>query len=252
MVILSPAKKLSEEHYEQYTQTKPRFSKETKELAEIMQSYDPADLQNLMHISPKLAELNYNRYQAWKKRPNSSHTNPAMFAFRGDVFVGLDPDDMSTEEVHYAQDHLRILSGLYGLLRPLDGIQDYRLEMGTQLKTSKGKNLYDYWGGTLTKQLKKDIKESGDKYLYNLASQEYDKVINMDDLGIEIIDFGFKERRNDKWMFISYNAKRARGLVARYILDNRITDKDSVKHFDVDGYSYNEELSEGNKIVFTR
>ncbi len=252
MIILSPAKKLSSEHYDQYTQSKPRFTKETNELIDIMQSYQPSDLQNLMHISPKLAELNYNRFQNWKKRPKSEQTNPAMFAFRGDVFVGLGPDDMTEDEVEYSQDHLRILSGLYGLLRPLDGIQDYRLEMGTQLKTDKGKNLYEFWGDKLTKQLKKDIHEKGDKYLFNLASQEYDKALTMQNLGVEIINFGFKERRNDKWMFISYNAKKARGMVARFILDNKIKDKESVKNFDTDGYLYNDEMSEENKIVFTR
>ncbi len=252
MIILSPAKKLRTDHVSKKLSTQPRMQKETEELIQIMKKKSSSDLQKLMGISVKLGDLNYERYQSWEENPNPQDTNPAILDFQGDVYQGLKAETMSDADLEYAQDHLRILSGLYGLLRPMDAMQDYRLEMGTSLKTKKGKNLYEFWGDKITHLLAEDIAVSGDKYLFNLASKEYTEALDMDKLGAEIINFGFKEWRNEKWMFISYNAKRARGMVSRYILDNKIIDEEGVKGFSEDGYTFNEELSEQNNVVFTR
>lgn len=205
-----------------------------------------------MHISDKLTEVNYNRYQNFSSRYTGSNSKAAIHAFKGDVYVGLEAETLTKSDIDFAESHLRILSGLYGLLKPMDKMQAYRLEMGTNLKNPKGKNLYDFWNGTLTSEINKTLKKNSNDLIVNLASKEYFSALDRKQLKGEIIDIGIKEYKEGKLKFISFNAKKARGLIARYIIKNRITTKKGLMGFDYDGYTYQEDLSSDNEFMFVR
>jgi len=253
IAILSPAKSLDFEKQFDIRSTSTRFNEETNQLIEVLQTKSEEEVQELMSISDNLAQLNVERYNNFKKR-TPKYAKQAILAFQGDVYQGMQAEDFIQEEHDYAQQHIRILSGLYGLLRPLDLIQPYRLEMGTKLETDKGNNLYEFWGYKITDQLKKDIKSQGDKILINLASNEYFKSVNKKELkkDFEIIDVEFKDFNNGKYKIVSFFAKKARGLMARYIVKNQIDKIEDLKGFDLDGYSFDEKDSTETKLAFKR
>jgi len=244
IAIVSPSKTMNEEKIEIKT-TKPEFIKDTKILAKEMKKYDIAGLEKLMHISTDLATLNHDRFQSFDK----AEEYPAVYLFRGDVFKGIDIDSLNDSEVDYLNNHLIILSGLYGALKPLDQIKPYRLEMGTKHKNKKGKDLYAFWGKKVKKFLEK---ESEDQILINLASKEYSKVIIPKDIKLDVYNIEFREKKKDKYPIVAYYAKVARGEMARYMAVNKVTKVEELKGFNYSGYAYNEELSKGKTLVFTR
>ncbi len=253
LLIISPAKKLSSDNQAiNIKYTYPDFLEQSEELITVLRNYSPAEISDLMNISANLAQLNYERYHTWHKNISPDNAVQALFLFNGDVYQGTDARTLSDDEIMKAQKQLRILSGLYGLLRPLDLILPHRLEMGTKLATSKGKNLYDFWRDIVTEHLNKAIKAQGDNILINLASDEYFKVIKKRDLDAEIITPVFKDYKNGKYKVISFYAKKARGLMVRYLIQNEINTIDDIRGFDLGGYVHNPELSEANTLVFTR
>jgi cytoplasmic iron level regulating protein YaaA (DUF328/UPF0246 family) len=253
LIVISPAKTLD---YETppvtRTHSKPALLKHSQRLINILRNYSALDLAELMNLSMKLAELNFERYHAWKTPFNLKNAKQAAFAMQGDVYTGLDAEGLSEEDMAFAQEHLRILSGLYGVLRPLDLMQAYRLEMGTKLPNEQGKDLYAFWGETITQTLNKALAAQDDHILINLASNEYFKSIKPKLLEGRIITPQFKEYKNGAYKTIGVFAKKARGLMSRYIIQNRLGDPQRLKTFDVEGYAFNEELSKEQEWVFTR
>ncbi len=252
LIVVSPAKSLNFDPIQQTGITKPRFIDETKELVSVMKSKSETELKSLMTISDKIAALNVDRFNSFKFPFNKSNAKPAIFAFTGDVYRGLDVSQFSQEDIKYAQQHFRILSGLYGLLRPLDLMQPYRLEMGTKLRFSEYTNLYQYWGDKIVKAINKDMKKNGDKHLINLASEEYFKSIDKTKLAYPIVQVHFKEFRGDKLKIISFSAKKARGMMSRYILRNKVNKIKDLRGFHEEDYLYSESLSSEYELVFTR
>jgi len=251
LILISPAKNLNFDPLERDLEvTQPAFLKETRQLAKTAKGLSKGQLKRLMNLSDKLTELNYERFQAFKTPFTIENAKPAALSFAGDVYQGLQASTLKAEDLNWAQDHLRILSGLYGLLRPLDLIQPYRLEMGRPLKTDQANDLYGFWKDKLTKQVNKDL--NGSQTLVNLASNEYFGAIDPNKVKSEIITPQFKEIRDGKARFISFSAKKARGTMARYIIDKRIDQPEDLKGFKRDGYKFNKALSEGNQWVFTR
>ncbi len=250
--ILSPAKTLDMSPSMEFKGSSIRFSKETNKLVKELKKYKPAKLTQLMKISDKLALLNADRYHAFSEEYTSDNSTAAGLAFKGGVYIGLAADDFSQNEMTFAQSHLRILSGLYGLLRPLDMIQAYRLEMGTKISIDDYKNLYAYWGDKITNLLQDDINESGSDVLVNLASVEYFKAINTKKLSAKILKIDFKEYRDDKLKFISFNAKKARGMMSRFIIKNGITDYKDLRGFNDEGYYFEEGLSTEDDWLFIK
>lgn len=253
LIVISPAKTLD---YESAPTTRkhsmPDFVGDSAKLIERLRKLTPPDIEQLMGISPKLADLNFGRYLNWSKDVSEDNAKQAILAFKGDVYTGLKAEEFSDEDLAYAQDHLRILSGLYGVLKPLDLMQPYRLEMGTKLDTSRGQTLYDFWGDTPAETLNSQLKKLGSQTLVNLASNEYFKSVNLDKLDAEVVTPVFKDYKNGKYKIISFFAKKARGLMSAWIIQNRIENKADLKKFDVDGYKYNEAASQGNELVFLR
>lgn len=253
LVVVSPAKNLDFESdipSKQFTQ--PSMLEDTMRLMEVCRTLSPADLSSLMKISDKLATLNANRFAEFSTPFTPDNARQAMYAFNGDVYTGLDAYSLDASTVEYAQKHLRILSGLYGLLRPLDLMQAYRLEMGTKLANSAGKDLYAFWGDRITQTLNQALAEQGDNVLINLASNEYFKAVKKKSLDGMVITPTFKDCKNGQYKIISFFAKKARGLMARYILENRVADVDGLKAFDVDGYQFSEAQSSSTELVFLR
>jgi cytoplasmic iron level regulating protein YaaA (DUF328/UPF0246 family) len=224
----------------------------SEQLLNDLRLLSPEDICSLMGLSDKLGALNYERFQEWQTPFSRDNAKQAILAFKGDVYQGLDAENMSADELTWAQDNLRILSGLYGLLRPLDLMQPYRLEMGTKFANNRGANLYQFWGEIITNQLNKLLSASPKSVLINLASNEYFKSVQPQKLKAEIITPVFMDQKNDKYKIISFFAKRARGLMSAFIIKNKITHAEELKAFDVDGYSFNSAMSEGNKWVFCR
>ena len=253
LAILSPAKTLD---YETPLKTKlnsqPIYGRESNQLIKTLRTFEPFEVASLMKISDKLADLNHKRYVEWRNKPPESKTRPAALAFKGDVYQGLEAESFSDNDLKFAQRHLRILSGLYGLLRPLDVIQPYRLEMGTKLKTSKGQNLYDYWGTKLTTGLNEALKESKEGTLVNLASNEYFGAVQPKLLEGSLLNIGFKEKRNGQLKFVSFSAKKARGLMAKFIIKERLKNPDDLKNFDLEDYKFNKKLSSELDWTFSR
>lgn len=237
-IVISPAKSLDfecESPIKKFTQ--PVFLDDSKKLIKKMREYSPEEIGKLMKISDKLSDLNYQRFSDWQTPFTSKNAKHSIYAFNGDVYDGLDAKSLSAKDIEFAQEHLRILSGLYGLLRPLDLMQAYRLEMGTKLKPS----LYEFWGDKLTKEL-------GDDLVVNLASNEYFKAIKPKN----ILKIDFKENKNGELKIIAIYAKKARGLMANYIIKNKITKAEKIKKFDIDGYKFREDLSDDKHFIFAR
>ena len=251
LILISPAKNLNFDPVDRDLEvSQPRFLKETRELAKTAKALSKGELKQLMNLSDKLADLNYARFQAFKTPFTEDNAKPAVLAFAGDVYQGLEAATMTPADLSWAQDHLRILSGFYGLLRPLDLMQPYRMEMGRSLKTAKAKDLYGFWGDKLTKRINADL--NGGETLINLASNEYFGAVDPKKIKGQIITPQFKEIRDGKARFISFSAKKARGLMARHIIDKRIESPEGLKTFRRDGYRFNKGLSKGATWVFTR
>ena len=253
LIVISPAKTLDFETPPSIPNfTIPEFLDDSAELIDELRELEPYKLSELMGISPKLADLNANRYHAWSLPFTSRNAKQSVLAFKGDVYSGLDADNLSQDELQYAQEHLRILSGLYGVLKPLDLMQPYRLEMGTKLKTRRGKDLYAFWHDRINAAINADLSNQEDPVLVNLASNEYFKSVKAEELEARIITPVFKEKRNGEYKMISFFAKKARGLMSRYIVRNRLADPDDIRGFDLEDYQYNKALSGEDRPVFTR
>lgn len=251
LLIVSPAKSLDFETTDFKEFSQPELLDQSEVLIEQLKDLEAEDLAKLMKISEKLSALNYERYQEFETPFSLKNAKQAVLAFKGDVYKGLGAEDFSEEELNFAQDHFRILSGLYGVLRPLDLMQAYRLEMGTRMKNERGKNLYEFWEGRITDQLNAALEKSG-KVVVNLASKEYWSAVKVDELDAPVYDIVFKEKRGDKYKIIAFNAKKARGLMCRYAIKNRLTKVDELKKFDLEDYRFNESMSSAQEWVFTR
>ncbi|MBL7968625.1 MAG: peroxide stress protein YaaA [Prolixibacteraceae bacterium] len=253
LIVVSPAKSL----YNQPPVSLEKFSEidflpEAQKIVSVMKKKKPAQLARLMDISDKLAELNYQRFQAWSPVFTPENSWQSVLLFNGDVYQGLQAETFSPEDFEVAQKQLRILSGVYGLLKPLDRIQPYRLEMGTSVSIGTKKNLYDFWKTKITAKLNQDLAEKNQKVLINLASNEYFSAIDSKKIKARIITPSFKENKNGQYQMVSFFAKRARGLMSRFIIQNRITNPEEMKAFDMEGYYFNNQLSTENNWVFTR
>ena len=253
LILVSPAKTLDFEQpplTQVYSQ--PDFLTHSQELIQVCRQLTPSDIETLMKVSDKIAGLNAARFGEWQPDFNLDNAKQAIFAFRGDVYTGFDADSLSEAEIAQTQSQLRILSGLYGLLRPLDLIMPYRLEMGTALSNPKGKNLYEFWGDTLTQAVNEALAESGSDIIVNLASNEYFKAIKPKKLQGQLISPVFKDGKNGQYKVISFFAKRARGMMARYIITNKVNTLAELKAFNLAGYYYSEEQSSPTHPTFLR
>jgi len=248
LVVVSPAKKLNMKSVEGISSTEPYFSKNVRELIDITRTLSLDEIKNLMGISSNLAQLNMERFTLFGKQEKK----PAALAFAGDTYKGLDAGSMTSDDLQWAQKNLQILSGLYGILRPLDAIEPYRLEMGSKLKGAHGSSLYEYWGKKLSEKLNKQAKENGSKILVNCASNEYFSAIHSGSLSLKVITPVFMERKDDKEKIVSFYAKKARGSMARFIIQNRLTETDKLKYFNAGGYAYQSDQSDDNKLVYVR
>lgn len=253
LIVISPAK-----HLDFATPTPTRKHTKGALLADAQQLIDqlktlaPQDVAALMGISDTLATLNFDRYQRWSLPFSTGNARQALFAFKGDVYLGLDAYHFDQDDIAFAQDHLRILSGLYGVLKPLDLMQAYRLEMATKLKNARGKDLYEFWGDKISTQLNKQLKKLGQPVLVNLASNEYFKAVDHRAIRADIVTPVFKDWKNGQYKIISFFAKKARGLMSAYSIKNRITDVEHLKAFDCQGYRYDGAASTASQWVFTR
>ena len=251
LVVVSPAKKLDWSERD-VTMTEPRLQDEAKRLAAVARELSVDDLKSLMKISDDLAKINRDRFRDFQDAPDAGDLRPAALGFAGDTYQGLEAASLDRDEMDWAQDHLRILSGLYGVLRPRDGFQQYRLEMGSRVKTERGKNLYEYWGDRISTLLKADAEKVGSQVLVNCASQEYFGAVDRDALKLRVITPQFMEDKGGQPKIVSFYAKKARGAMARYIVQHRLTDPDSLRDFDSGGYAFSEELSQPDQPVFVR
>jgi len=253
LIVLSPAKSLDyKTPVKVKAPTLPEFVSESAKLIADLKKLAPQDIAKLMGLSDQLAVLNVGRYRDWSKKFTESNSKPAIYAFNGDVYDGFDVKTLNAKALDFAQDHIRILSGLYGALRPLDLIQAYRLEMGTAFQNARGKDLYAFWGARVTDSLKKVLEKEKKPVLLNLASEEYFKVLQAKDLGCPVIAPVFQDAKDGQYKIISFYAKRARGLMARYVVENRISDPADLKGFNLDGYKYYAAESTAVKPVFRR
>jgi len=253
LTLLSPAKKLNFDMPDANLEiTAPRLADDTREIATVAKKQTAAKLKKLMHISDKLAELNEERFKAFNLDGKSNSATPAGLTFDGDVYWGLDAKSMDDDTLSYAQDHLRILSGLYGVLRPMDAIQAYRLEMGTKMANPRGKSLYDFWGTKIADSLKGELAAHENGSIVNLASNEYFKAVDTGALDAPVITASFLNVKDGKARRLMYYVKFARGLMARWIMENRVDRIDGLKDFSVDGYKYDAKASSENELVFSR
>jgi len=253
LIVVSPAKSLD---YESPLPTEKRskavFLEEASELVGDLKELSPEDLSRLMGISEQLGELNFERFQEWSLPFRKSNARQALFAFKGDVYLGLDAYKFSEDDIGFAQDHLRILSGLYGVLRPLDLMQPYRLEMGTKFANEHGANLYKFWGDKISGRLNKQLGRLRTRTLVNLASNEYFKSVDLKALKANVVTPVFKDWKNGKYKIISFFAKKARGRMSAYVIQNRLSTPEELKGFDWDGYQYVPGEGAENELVFTR
>lgn len=253
LAIVSPAKKLQfSDALPQGEMSQPLFTSEVKSLVKTLQGKSAADLMQMMHISENLGTLNYERYQGFADQFDVDTARQAAFLFQGDTYVGLQAASFSDADLSYAQDHFAILSGLYGILRPLDLMQPYRLEMGTKLSNDNGENLYDFWGDKITAYIQSAIKDHKAPYVINLASNEYIKAVKEKSFGDAFITCHFKENRDGKLKTIGLMAKRARGMMARYIIQNKIETPEGLKAFTSGDYAFDASLSDAQNLYFTR
>lgn len=253
LIVISPAKTLD------YTSplvtqkfTYPQLIDESERLIARCKQLTPAQIASLMKVSDKIASLNAVRFEQWSREFTPQNARPAVLAFKGDVYTGLAAESLTEADFDWAQTHLRILSGLYGVLRPLDLLQPYRLEMGTKLENERGANLYQFWGNIITEQLQQSLVPLSDNVLINLASNEYFSAVNLKQLQAKIITPVFKDEKNGKYKIISFYAKKARGMMVRYIIDNRIDTPEKIKQFDSAGYQYCAAESSATEWVFKR
>ena len=253
LMVISPAKTLDYETPPVTDRhTLPLHLDDAQELIGVLREMTPAQIGNLMSLSDKLAGLNAARYASWHPDFSPANAKQALLAFKGDVYTGLAAEDFDAADFDFAQRHLRMLSGLYGVLRPLDLMQPYRLEMGTRLANARGANLYEFWGERISAWLNQDLAEQGDAVLLNLASNEYFGAVKRKALDARIIDTEFKDLKNGQYKIISFYAKKARGLMARYVIRERIVDPERLKAFDYQGYRFSAEQSGADKLVFLR
>lgn len=253
LAVLSPSKDLNYKSPVPIdSKDLPRLFEKSKIILDVLKKKKVKELMKLMDISSKLAQENVNRYHSFSEEFTIDNSRPAIFAFDGDVYRGLEAYTMNSTQLEYCQQHLRILSGLYGLLKPYDLIQPYRLEMGVPLKVLKFKNLYAFWGTTITDLLQKDIEESKSEYLINLASKEYFESIDLSKMNVPVIHIQFRELRNNRLSFVSYTAKRARGLMAKFMSQENLTSAGDLKHFNLDNYKFESELSSPTEWFFVR
>lgn len=253
LMVISPAKTLdytSPLATEEYSQ--PRFLEQSSQLVEVLRELSPSELASLMKLSDKLTGLNVARFTEWQPNFTPDNARQAILAFKGDVYSGLDASSLSADDFAYAQQHLRILSGLYGVLRPLDLMQPYRLEMGTRLANPGGKNLYEFWGERLTESLNQCLAEQNSDTLLNLASNEYFKAVQPKLLKATLVNVDFKDLKNDEYKIISFYAKKARGIMARYVIQHKIDTVEALHDFTEQGYYYSAEQSKPNHLVFLR
>lgn len=253
LVVVSPAKNLdfqSPPTTESYSQ--PTLLEHSGDLIERCRKLSPAQIGSLMKISDKLSGLNADRFAAWNTPFSKDNAKQALLAFNGDVYTGLDAQSFSQVDYEYAQEHMRILSGLYGVLKPLDLMQAYRLEMGTKLDNSRGSNLYQFWGDTITNELNKALVKQKDNVLINLASNEYFKSVKPKQLDGQIVTPVFKDEKNGQYKVISFFAKKARGLMARYIIQKQLTDVEQLTSFSEAGYQFDATQSDNQTLTFTR
>lgn len=253
LMVISPAKTLD------YTSppatarfTQPQFLEHSQILIDQLRDLSPAQIAELMQLSDKLAGLNAARFGSWQADFNLDNAKQALLAFKGDVYTGLDAQSFSEDDFSFAQQHLRMLSGLYGLLRPLDLMMPYRLEMGTKLVNARGKDLYAFWGERISQWLNLALEAQGDDLLLNLASNEYFSAVKRKALNARIIDTEFKDLKNGQYKIISFYAKKARGLMARYVIQERLSDPQGLKDFNLQGYRYSAKDSSADKLVFLR
>lgn len=254
LIVISPAKSLDfERRVPSPEATQPRFLDQSEVLIHLLRQKDPVEIARLMSISDKLAALNVARYMEWSRPFTPGNARQAAFTFNGDVYEGLDAMSLSPEGITLAQQNLRVLSGLYGVLRPLDLMQAYRLEMGIRLANPAGKDLYAFWGDTITDCLNEDLEQcEGERVLVNLASEEYFKSVRLAKLKAPVVTPVFEERKADAFKIVSFHAKRARGLMTRYALDHRIDRAEGLKAFDVEGYVFEPRVSGPDRWVFRR
>ena len=251
--VLSPAKNLNEKDpapVKEFTQ--PDLLAEAEILMRQLRELAPQQIAELMHVSDKIALLNAERNAEWHTPFTPDNAKQAVFMFNGDVYEGIAADTLKPEQIQYLQQHVRLLSGLYGVLRPLDLMQPYRLEMGTAFANTRGKNLYEFWGDIITDLLNDTLAQAGSSILINLASQEYFKSVNTKKLKARLITPVFKDEKNGKYKIISFYAKRARGLMVRYAAEHNITDPEMLKNFDYEGYTFNAAVSNESEWVFMR
>ena len=253
LILLSPSKSLNlETKIVSKTHSIPIFLKDSQILINELKKFSALDLAKLMKISDRLAELNFKRYDTFKTPFTMQNSKPAIFIFDGDVYDGIDVENYSKKDLNFAQNHLRILSGLYGILKPLDLIQPYRLEMGTNLKNLRGKNLYQFWITKITDLLNEELEKFSEKVILNLASEEYFSAVNSDKIKGQIINIIFKEKKGDDYKIIGIFAKKARGLMADYIIKNKIQKAEQVKKFNCSNYKFKKEFSDKNNWCFCR
>ena len=253
LTVISPAKTLDYDTPPVTSRhTLPQYLDDSQQLIEQLRELSPAQISELMHLSDKLAGLNAARFGSWTPDFTPANAKQALLAFKGDVYTGLDAQSLGEDDFSYAQDHLRMLSGLYGLLRPLDLMQPYRLEMGTKLANARGKDLYAFWGTRISEWLNEALAEQGDDVLLNLASNEYFSAVKRSTLNARIINTEFKDLKNGQYKIISFYAKKARGMMSRFVIEERINDPAALKQFDVQGYRYSAEQSKPDNLVFLR
>lgn len=253
LIVVSPAKTLDyESPLATQTYTQPELTEHSAELIEVCRELTPAQIASLMKVSDKIAGLNAARFAEWQPEFTTDNARQAILAFKGDVYTGLEAETLDEDGFAYAQQHLRMLSGLYGLLRPLDLMQPYRLEMGTKLENPRGANLYQFWGDIITDKLNAALAAQGDDVLVNLASNEYFKVVKPKKIAGKIITPVFKDCKNGTYKVISFYAKKARGMMARYILDHKVDSVEGLKAFDTAGYYFVPAESTATELVFKR
>lgn len=253
LALISPAKTLDyTTALPTDTYTQPRLLAQSQQLIDVCRKLSATEIASLMTVSEKIANLNVERFRDWNADFDFSNARQALFAFKGDVYTGLDAYHLKDQDIDFAQQHLRMLSGLYGLLRPLDLMMPYRLEMGTKLKNSRGHNLYEFWGSIITDQINQDLAKIDSKVLVNLASDEYYKSVNEKNIQAEIVKPVFLDQKNGKYKVISFYAKKARGLMARYLIENKLSQVEQLKAFDSEGYYFDAESSSDKELVFKR
>lgn len=253
LIVISPAKTLDfDSKPVTKVHTVPQFLDNSQDLITELRELSPPEVSRLMGISAKLGDLNFGRYLNWHTPFTPANAKQALLAFKGDVYNGLQAETFNSQDFKFAQRHLRILSGLYGVLRPLDLMQPYRLEMGARLRNKGGANLYEFWGDKITSAINKQLKKNKSEYLVNLASNEYFKAVRPKQLKADVLTPVFKDYKNGQYKLISFFAKKARGSMSAYIVKNKITAVDDIKAFDVDGYGFDKKRSSEKEFVFTR